>query len=357
MPLRRLARERLNGLPPRRPGRGRVAFPPARTRDHRQDRIARGAYGTGRAGGRRRVGAAHGALPASTEEQRWPRRQSRRHRREVEPVRARPRAGRARARRPGRAGAAPGGRPGGRARADAPGGDRAGAREERADRHRAGVAGRGRRRDRAPAAPTTRFSSSRAAGSVTEPVNSAFSGAPEGELAPTTEVSDAGVLARASSSHRAASCRFGSSAARATTDGTPSTLLSPAYETRLGVELRQPLLRDRAVDAARLSIRVAAADRDARRRLAAARRSATPWPRSSGRTGGWSPPAARSTVREEAVRPGRGAARRDRRARIASGARARDRDRAAARRARAAARRPVRLARGGVARGERRSSC
>ncbi len=37
--------------------------------------------------------------------------------------------------------------------------------------------------------------------------------------------------------------------------------LSPAYRTQVGAELRQPLLRDRGIDAARLSVRVAHADR------------------------------------------------------------------------------------------------
>src|SRR5262249_9855691 len=36
----------------------------------------------------------------------------------------------------------------------------------------------------------------------------------------------------------------------------------PAYGTQVGVELRQPLLRDRAIDAARLSLRVTTADRE-----------------------------------------------------------------------------------------------
>lgn len=95
---------------------------------------------------------------------------------------------------------------------------------------------------------------------TTEPVNSAFSGAPEGELAPTDEVTDAGatltqllptggeVLVRA---------RGG----RADSNGA-FNFLAPAYSSRLGVELRQPLLRDRAIDPARLDIRVAAADRE-----------------------------------------------------------------------------------------------
>jgi outer membrane protein TolC len=49
--------------------------------------------------------------------------------------------------------------------------------------------------------------------------------------------------------------------ARETTQD-PLALLSPAYRTRVGAELRQPLLRDRATDAARLSVRVANADRE-----------------------------------------------------------------------------------------------
>src|SRR5262249_60018707 len=35
---------------------------------------------------------------------------------------------------------------------------------------------------------------------------------------------------------------------------------SPAYDTQVGAELRQPLLRDRAIDSARLAMRVADAD-------------------------------------------------------------------------------------------------
>lgn len=47
---------------------------------------------------------------------------------------------------------------------------------------------------------------------------------------------------------------------RETVDDTLYTL-SPAYRTQVGAELRQPLLRDRSIDAARLSVRVASADR------------------------------------------------------------------------------------------------
>ncbi|MGH9381884.1 MAG: TolC family protein [Thermoanaerobaculia bacterium] len=95
---------------------------------------------------------------------------------------------------------------------------------------------------------------------TSEPVNSAFSGAPAGELAPTDEVTDGGatlnqllptggeVLVRARGS-------------RADSDGS-FNFLAPAYSSRLGVELRQPLLRDRAIDPARFNIRAAAADRE-----------------------------------------------------------------------------------------------
>ena len=51
--------------------------------------------------------------------------------------------------------------------------------------------------------------------------------------------------------------------ARGTRDFTddPAQVLSPAYRTRVGAELRQPLLRNRTTDAARLNVRVAKADR------------------------------------------------------------------------------------------------
>ena len=48
---------------------------------------------------------------------------------------------------------------------------------------------------------------------------------------------------------------------RETSEGT-FTPLSPSYGTQVGVELRQPLLRERAIDPARLSVRVANADRE-----------------------------------------------------------------------------------------------
>lgn len=92
-----------------------------------------------------------------------------------------------------------------------------------------------------------------------QPVNSAFSGAPAGEGAPTTE----GVEAGASLSQYLPSggaVTLHANTARGTTNGT-FDLLSPVYETNVGVELRQPLLRDRSSDPQRLSIHVANAER------------------------------------------------------------------------------------------------
>jgi outer membrane protein len=91
------------------------------------------------------------------------------------------------------------------------------------------------------------------------PVNSAFSGAPDGRLAPTTESGGASVtLDQYLPSGATLSLRTAGD--RSTTDGVFG-LLSPAYGTQAGVAIRQPLLRNRAIDPARFSIRVAASDR------------------------------------------------------------------------------------------------
>ena len=103
---------------------------------------------------------------------------------------------------------------------------------------------------------------------ATEPVNSTFSGAPEGALAPTVETGDANAAV-----HQllptGGEVTVHAGAARSTTDGTFDPL-SPSYSTRLGIELRQPLLRNRGTDAARLGVRVATAERN--RSAAALRR-------------------------------------------------------------------------------------
>jgi outer membrane protein TolC len=91
------------------------------------------------------------------------------------------------------------------------------------------------------------------------PVNSAFSGAPPGRLAPTAETTEARVtLEQLLPTGGTVSVR--GAADRSETDGVFG-LLSPSYGTRAGVELRQPLLRDRAIDPSRFQIRVAAVDR------------------------------------------------------------------------------------------------
>jgi outer membrane protein TolC len=131
------------------------------------------------------------------------------------------------------------------------------------------------------------------------PVNSAFSGAPAGEGAPTTEVVDGGAVL-SQYLPTGGSLSLQAVTARGTTDGTYD-LLSPAYETTVGVQLRQPLLRNRATDAPRAAIRVADADR--KRSAAELRRDVTETIAAVERAY-WNLAAARAevTVREEAVR-------------------------------------------------------
>ncbi len=100
-----------------------------------------------------------------------------------------------------------------------------------------------------------------------EPVNSAFSGAAPVQVSPTREVFEASAGIRQLLPTGGA-LSFRTMTSRGTTDAAFS-LLSPAYDTRVGVEFRQPLLRDRAVDAARLTVRQADANR--KRSLAALR--------------------------------------------------------------------------------------
>jgi len=131
------------------------------------------------------------------------------------------------------------------------------------------------------------------------PVNSAFSGAPEDEAAPVGEVADAlaGVTQLLSTGGEVS---VRAAASRGTTDSV-FTLLSPAYTTQVGVEFRQPLLRDRAVDAARFGLRVTTADQG--QAMASLRREITDTVSAVERAY-WRLIAARRavTVREEAVR-------------------------------------------------------
>lgn len=131
------------------------------------------------------------------------------------------------------------------------------------------------------------------------PVNSAFSGAPPGRLSPTSEVTGASAGFR-QLLPTGGTVALRSSAERGTTDGV-FDLLSPAWSTGLGAELRQPLLRDRRIDAARFGIRVAAADRE--RAAAGLRREVVDTVADVERAY-WTLTAARRelSVREEAVR-------------------------------------------------------
>jgi len=131
------------------------------------------------------------------------------------------------------------------------------------------------------------------------PVNSAFSGAPADQAAPRSQVADAGASLR-QLLPTGGEVAVRATASRGTTDAA-FTLLSPAYGTEVGVELRQPLLRDRAVDPARLALRVTASDRD--RAGASLRREITDTV-SAVEQAYWTLVAARRevAVREEAVR-------------------------------------------------------
>ena len=95
---------------------------------------------------------------------------------------------------------------------------------------------------------------------TTPPVASTFSGAPEGEIAPTEESATVGgSLVQLLPTGGTVEVRAGNG--RTETNGA-FDLLSPYYDSQLGVEVRQPLLRNRKIDAARLNLRIAAADRD-----------------------------------------------------------------------------------------------
>jgi outer membrane protein TolC len=132
-----------------------------------------------------------------------------------------------------------------------------------------------------------------------DPVNSAFSGAPAGRDAPTAEVAEAGAAVR-QLLRTGGVLSLRANASRGTTDGA-FDLLSPAYGTQVGVELRQPLLRDRGVDVARFTVRAAGADRE---RTAAVLEREVSETVAAVERAYWTLAAARSAVgvREEAVR-------------------------------------------------------
>ena len=92
------------------------------------------------------------------------------------------------------------------------------------------------------------------------PENSAFAGAPVGELATESEFSE-GIVSLEQLLPTGGRFAVFAGADRFETDGR-FALLSPSYGTRAGVEFRQPLLRDRSIDVARFRVRAAATDRD-----------------------------------------------------------------------------------------------
>jgi outer membrane protein TolC len=98
------------------------------------------------------------------------------------------------------------------------------------------------------------------AGRRRDPNTSLFSGAPAGDVAPTTT----SIGSTASISKLFASGATASLWASASREGTNSqlNLFQPAYLTSLGVDLRQPLLRNRAIDPARAALHVTALDRE-----------------------------------------------------------------------------------------------
>jgi outer membrane protein TolC len=95
----------------------------------------------------------------------------------------------------------------------------------------------------------------------TDPVNSAFSGAPSGGLAPEVESTTASTSFSRLLPTGGTVSLFGGADHTAT--DSVFTILSPAYSTDVGISFRQPLLRNLAIDPAREAIRVAAADRSA----------------------------------------------------------------------------------------------
>jgi HAE1 family hydrophobic/amphiphilic exporter-1 len=92
------------------------------------------------------------------------------------------------------------------------------------------------------------------------PTKSLFSGAPDGDEAPST----GWFSGTASLSQLLKTGAVASVSTSVSREGTNDafTLYDPAYFTSLGVDLRQPLLRNRVIDPARAALRVTALDRD-----------------------------------------------------------------------------------------------
>ncbi|HMM33591.1 MAG TPA: TolC family protein [Thermoanaerobaculia bacterium] len=129
--------------------------------------------------------------------------------------------------------------------------------ELRVEREAAAIADAGELRARGAWDPLLRVDAR--ARERTDPVNSILSGAPAGELAPT--VRSAGLsLGVVQLLPTGGSLTLTSTLAREKTDNVFS-ILSPAWTSSLGLEIRQPLLRNRVIDPARAALRVARIDR------------------------------------------------------------------------------------------------
>src|SRR5262245_32316450 len=98
------------------------------------------------------------------------------------------------------------------------------------------------------------------AGHHKDPITSLFSGAPAGQVAPTQN--DFGWSASISQLFKSGAVATVTSSTSRESTNSAFTLVQPAYLTSLGVDLRQPLLRNRAIDPARTALRVTALDRD-----------------------------------------------------------------------------------------------
>jgi outer membrane protein TolC len=93
-----------------------------------------------------------------------------------------------------------------------------------------------------------------------DPATSLFSGAPAGDVAPFQNTFDSNVSVT-QLFKTGATASLSTSVSREGTNGA-FTSFAPAYLTSLGVDLRQPLLRHRAIDPARAALRVTVLDRD-----------------------------------------------------------------------------------------------
>ena len=92
----------------------------------------------------------------------------------------------------------------------------------------------------------------------TDPVNSLLSGAPYGEIVPSSE-SVSGTASIGQLLPTGGNVNVSAGASRDITNNF-LVLLSPAYSTSLGINLRQPLLQNLSIDPARRAIRIAALD-------------------------------------------------------------------------------------------------